>query len=339
MKKFFRSLMLVALSAMGFVACQNEFAEPNVNVPASDDVVVSFVSEEPTTRTSVDTSDDAAPKFSWNDSESFAVLEQTDALAVGSNVAFEKVDGKAKISAAFAAKEGKEAYNYVTIHPAEGYVAAESIDAATLSLPDTQSMAYASYDPCADLMVSRVVTTAKQPTEAQQVQFTRVAAVVKMTLKNLALDADDQVEKVVFTAEGKSLAGTITANLNAPHEFTVAEGVSSVTIATTSDDDIYFTVLPTALEAGDKYTVSVFTNKKIFIKSGTIADAQPLNLYTLNFKYSPDAPGSLFFSASVNTNPSSGTKTLRINLPISIRIGIFCKLGSVDEMRPVAVIV
>lgn len=270
--------MLVALSAMGFVACQNEFAEPNVNVPASDDVVVSFVSEEPTTRTSVDTSDDAAPKFSWNDSESFAVLEQTDALAVGSNVAFEKVDGKAKISAAFAAKEGKEAYSYVTIHPAEGYVAAESIDAATLSLPDTQSMADASYDPCADLMVSRVVTTAKQPTEAQQVQFTRLAAVVKMTLKNLALEAGDEVEKVIFSAEGKALAGTITADLTAPHDFAVAEGVSSVSVATTSKNDVYFTVLPTVLEAGESYTITVVTNKKFYIKQGTIADGKTLSL-------------------------------------------------------------
>ena len=270
--------MLVALSAMGFVACQNEFAEPNVNVPASDDVVVSFVSEEPTTRTSVDTSDDAAPKFSWNDSESFAVLEQTDALAVGSNVAFEKVDGKAKISAAFAAKEGMEAYSYVTIHPAEGYVAAERIDAATLSLPDTQSMADASYDPCADLMVSRVVTTAKQPTEAQQVQFTRLAAVVKMTLKNLALEAGDEVEKVIFSAEGKALAGTITADLTAPHDFAVAEGVSSVSVATTSKNDVYFTVLPTVLEAGESYTITVATNKKLYLKQGTIADGKTRSL-------------------------------------------------------------
>ena len=278
MKKFFRSLMLVALSAMGCVACQNEFAEPNVNVPASDDVVVSFISEEPTTRTSVDTSNDAAPKFSWSDSESFAVLEQTDALAVGSNVAFEKVDGKAKISAAFAAKEGKEAYSYVTIHPAEGYVAAESINAATLSLPDTQSMADASYDPCADLMVSRVVTTAKQPTEAQQVQFTRLAAVVKMTLKNLALEAGDEVEKVIFSAEGKALAGTITADLTAPHDFAVVEGVSSVSVATTSKNDVYFTVLPTVLEAGESYTITVVTNKKFYIKQGTIADGKTLSL-------------------------------------------------------------
>lgn len=278
MKKFFRSLMLVALTAMGCVACQNEFAEPNVNVPASDDVVVSFISEEPTTRTSVDTSDDAAPKFSWNDSESFAVLEQTDALAVGSNVAFEKVDGKAKISAAFAAKEGKEEYSYVTIHPAEGYVAAESINAATLSLPDTQSMADASYDPCADLMVSRVVTTAKQPTEAQQVQFTRLAAVVKMTLKNLALEAGDEVEKVIFSAEGKALAGTITADLTAPHDFAVAEGVSSVSVATTSKNDVYFTVLPTVLEAGESYTITVVTNKKFYIKQGTIAEGKTLSL-------------------------------------------------------------
>ncbi len=265
--------MVVAAAAMGLSACQNEFDEPNVNKPNDNEgeVVVSFVSEAPTTRTSVDTTGDS-PLFSWDDNETFALLEQTDALAVASNVTYEKVDGKAHIAGAFASNVGKGEYNYVAVYPASGYVSAESIESATLALPANQTMAVASYDPTADLMVSRVVACAEQPTEAQQVQFTRVAAVVKMTLKNLALDADDQVEKVVFTAEGKSLAGTITANLNAPHEFAVAEGVSSVTIATTSDDDIYFTVLPTALEAGDKYTVSIFTNKKIFIKSGSIGD-------------------------------------------------------------------
>lgn len=271
-------MMLVAVAAMGFVACQNEFDEPNVNQPSADDVVVTFVADEPATRTAVDTSSDVAPVFSWSDSESFAVLEQTDALAVGSNVTFAKVDDKAEISAAFATNEGKSEYEYVTVYPAAGYVSAESINAATLKLPAAQTMATGSYDPNADLMVSKVVTTAAQPTEAQQVEFTRLAAVVKLTLKNFALEAGDAVEKVVFMAEGKALAGTITADLNTPHEFTVAEGESSVSVATTAADDIYFNVLPTVLEAGDSYTVVVVTNKKLYVKQGSVPTEKSLSL-------------------------------------------------------------
>ena len=280
MKKFFRSLVVVAVAAIGLVACQNEFDEPNVNNSnlSQGEVVVSFVADAPTTRTSVDTSSDEAPVFSWDEDEKFAILEQTDALATATNVTYEKVDGKANITGAFAANEGKGEYKYVTVYPAEGYVSAESIESATLSLPANQTMAAASYDPNADLMVSKVIATDAQPTDAQQVEFTRLAAVVKMTLKNFTLEAGDEVDKVIFTAEGKSLAGTITADLNAPHEFTVAEGVDSVSVATTSADDIYFTVLPTAIETGESYTVIVITNKKLYIKQGAISEGNCLTL-------------------------------------------------------------
>lgn len=270
MKKFFRYMALVAVAAMGCVACHNEFDEPNVNKPVNDEVVVTFVADEPATRTAVDTSSDEAPVFSWSDSETFAVLEQTDVLAVGSNVAFEKVDGKANITASFAKNEGKSEYKYVTVYPAAGYVSAESIGAATLKMPAVQTMATGSYDLNADLMVSKVVTTDAQPTDAQQVEFTRLAAVVKMTLKNFALEAGDEVEKVVFMAEGKALAGTITANLNTPHEFTVAEGVDNVSVTTKASDDIYFNVLPTVLAAGDSYTIIVITNKRLYVKQGSV---------------------------------------------------------------------
>lgn len=268
-------LTAVAVAAMGLSACSNEFEDTNKR-PNIGDVVVTFVADAEATRTSVDTSSDDAPVFSWDENETFAVLEQTDALAVASNVTYENVDSKAHISAAFAANEGKDSYQYVTVYPASGYVSAEDINSATLALPAKQTMSETSYDPNADLMVSKVVTATAQPTAAQQVQFTRVAAVVKMTLKNFGMELGDEVEHVIFMAEGKSLAGTITADLNAPHEFTVNEGVSSVSVATTSTSDVYFTVLPTTLEAGDSYTIIVITNKKLYLKQGTIPEDKSL---------------------------------------------------------------
>lgn len=281
MKKIFMFLSFVAVAAMGVTACHNEFEETNINNPEviPSEVLISFVADATTTRTAVDTSSDEAPVFSWSDDETFTVLEQTDALAVSSNVTYEKVEGKANITAAFATNEGKAEYKYVTIYPESGFVSAESIGVATLQLPATQTMAEASYDPNADLMVSKPVVVDAQPTAAQQVEFTRVAAVVKMTLKNFELEAGDEVERVIFTAEGeKTLAGSVNVDLNAPHEFTVNEGVNSVSVATTKKDDVYFTVLPTTLEAGDAYTITVVTNRRLYVKQGKIAEGKTLTL-------------------------------------------------------------
>ena len=282
MKKIVKSFILVAAAAMGFTACQKEIQE---SLPVNGDTVqVTFVAGTPDTKTSVDTSDDETPLFSWDESETFAVLEQKNSSTPtkASSVEYEKVDGKANITATFGAGsyvKGATIYQYVTIYPASGYVGAESLAAATLSLPAEQTMATGSYDPAADLMVSSTLKTTGPPTGAQMVSFTRMAAVVKMTLKNFTLESGDEVEQVIFTAEGKKLAGTVTANLADPHKFTVAEGVDNVTVNTTSSTDVYFTVLPTTLEAGDAYTVAVITNKKLYIKKGTIGEGK-----TLDFK-------------------------------------------------------
>ena len=273
MKRMMKLWSIVAVAAMGLVACQNNFEEPTTNVNIKNSITVSFVSES--ARTSVDTSGDT-PLFSWNESETFAVLEQTDALAKATSVAYTKVDGKANIDAEFAVNEGKSEYKYIAVYPESGYVSASNINAATLTLPANQTAVEGSYDPNADLMVSLPITTNAQPTDVLPLRFTRLAAVVEMSLKNFALEAGDAVEKIIFTATDKSLAGSVTADLTNPHEFVVNEGVSSVEVATTSADKVYFTVLPATLEAGNEYSVMVLTNKKFYVKTGTIPEGKSL---------------------------------------------------------------
>jgi hypothetical protein len=99
-----------------------------------------------------------------------------------------------------------------------------------------------------------------------------LAAVVELSINNLSLGADEVVERVAFTANGKHLAGSITADLAGnPHEFEVKEGVSSVEVNTTlANNKVYFTVLPTTLKGGDAYSVVVVTNKQLYMKQGTI---------------------------------------------------------------------
>ncbi len=266
---------VVAAAAMGLTACQGNFDE-QVGANVKNSVTVKFVAEE--ARTAVDTSGDT-PLFSWDDDETFVVLEQTDDLAESTSVSYAKVDGKATITAEFDENAGKDEYKYIAIYPESnyGYGDTKSINEATLILPEEQYMySESSYDPNADLMVSWPVTTSAQPTEAQQLRFTRLAAVAEMSINNLTLAAGEEVESVEFTANGKALAGTITANLEDPHAFTVKEGVSTVSVAHAPANKVYFTVLPTTLNAGDAYSVVVVTNKSIYIKQGVVAEGKSL---------------------------------------------------------------
>lgn len=266
---------VVAAAAMGLTACQGNFDE-QVGANVKNSVTVKFVAEE--ARTAVDTSGDT-PLFSWDDDEIFVVLEQTDALAESTSVSYAKVDGKATITAEFDENAGKDEYKYIAIYPESnyGYGDTKSINEATLLLPEEQYMySESSYDPNADLMVSWPVTTSAQPTEAQQLRFTRLAAVAEMSINNLTLAAGEEVESVEFTANGKALAGTIAANLEDPHAFTVKEGVSTVSVAHAPANKVYFTVLPTTLNAGDAYSVVVVTNKSVYIKQGVVAEGKSL---------------------------------------------------------------
>lgn len=274
-------LAFIAVAAMGLTACQNDIEE---KIEAKESVVVTFVADSAAeSRTSVDTSGDV-PVFAWGNNETFAVLEQTtSSFASDTNVEYAKDDeGKATITATFDHNAGQSEYKYVAVYPLSGYYESdsESIYAAKLYLSNNQTMySDASYDPNADLMVSKVVTTAAQPTEAQYLQFTRLAAVAKMSIKGV----EGTIEKVIFTANGKNIAGTINADLenianeDGTHNFVVAEGSDTITIdGAVNNGAVYFTLLPTTLEAGDEYTVTIVTDKNIYVKKGTIPSGKSL---------------------------------------------------------------
>lgn len=273
-------LAFFAVAAMGLTACQNDIEE---KIEAKESVVVTFVADSAAeSRTSVDTSGDV-PVFAWGNDETFAVLEQTTSLASATNVEYAKDDeGKATITATFDHNAGQSEYKYVAVYPLSGYYESdsESIYAAKLYLSNNQTMySDASYDPNADLMVSKVVTTAAQPTEAQYLQFTRLAAVAKMSIKGV----EGTIEKVIFTANGKNIAGTIKADLenianeDGTHNFVVAEGSDTITIdGAVNNGAVYFTLLPTTLEAGEGYTVTIITEDKIYAKKGTIPEGKSL---------------------------------------------------------------
>ena len=290
MKRTLKTWALIAAVALGLGACQNDIEE---QVVVKNTRTVKFVTDSAENRTSVDTTGEK-PAFAWNDEESFAVLECIDgeyyseAEEVNFNKTAENI-GEIEASFAFDREMGLEGahYDYMIVHPKSGFVSHnnDNFTEGTLTLPAVQEMDGNSYDADADLMVSRVIDWDTYcDYDFLPVQFTRLAAVVQLTIDGMELG--DKLESVTFTVTGKedtviALAGEVTTDLTLPKKLApVKDKVSnSVTVSGNYDGNkVLFTTLPAILEAGDKYTVTAISEKKVYIKEGAIAEGKSLSL-------------------------------------------------------------
>ena len=290
MKNFFRSMMLVAVAAMGFAACSTE----NTNDPAVEFepnmVEMSIIAEQ--TRTVLDSSEAFA---NWEASDKIAVFEVADAISITESTKTILNDGLASFRFSFTENTTAPSFDYYAVYPYANVVDKESdkYETATmgkikLNTPATQNPKATSFDGGADLLLSRPVTDlTAQPSEAMSMAFTRVVALAKMTLKNL--DTTDPIINVTFTAPAdKILAGRSYFDLTTSQVYTDNEGdgygytsaTNTITLNCPSlvnvaaGTPIYFTTLPTELVAGETFTVTVSTENKKFTKEVTIPDGR-----------------------------------------------------------------
>ena len=281
MKKFMKSLMLVAVAAMGLTACQNDINE-QVNA-AKGEVTVTFIANSAdATRTSVSIDADKNVTFAWDEEESFVVLESIDGAAPTQalSVDFENVGGLAEISATFKEDFDGTGYEYVAVYPATNWVTDEYTDLKKhkLIFKTQQTMAEGSYDPTADLMISKLLTPDVQPSnEALEMEFQRLVAVGKMTVKNLPVVGEEKILSVEFTTGNTTLSGRAYVDLaegkvtEYGYYTTGAKNVKvSCELAAAATNDIFFTCMPATLADGETYTIIVTTDKASYTKTGTI---------------------------------------------------------------------
>lgn len=281
MKKFMKSLMLVAVAAMGLTACQNDINE-QVNATKGEVTVTFIANSADATRTSVSIDDEKNVTFAWDEEESFVVLESIDGAAPTQalSVDFENVDGLAEISATFEENFDGLEYDYVAVYPATNWVAETYTDLKKhkLIFKTQQTMAEGSYDPTADLMISKLLTLDVQPSnEAFEMEFQRLVAVGKMAVKNLPVVGEEKILSVEFTTGNTNLSGRAYVDLAegkvTEHGYygTGAKNVKvSCELAAAATNDIFFTCMPATLAEGETYTITVTTDKASYTKTGTI---------------------------------------------------------------------
>lgn len=286
MKKFITS-MLIAAAAL--TACSK--GEDIIINNSSDKVSFSATVEAPQSR-SVLEEDAGKYHAEWVAGDYLELFEititgGTKAKAKNVNTTLTEGGKTAKVSFELSAKTA-DSYAYILSHNNASINGAATYLAFTL--PNNQApTAMNTYDPTADLIISKGVELATQPTATVNFEMARVTALAKVTVKNLELAAGDAVKSVNFVCP-KNISGKMTNILTddiIAGNYALAGMKDSspvynnVTVtlpeAQSADFSYYMSVWPTTIDAGEKVTVTAVTEKGgIFSKEITLPKVMEL---------------------------------------------------------------
>ena len=259
MKNIFKRLMLVAVAAMGF-ACQENLE--GFTPERANEVVMTISAElDESTRTYI--SDEANGKIAWSEGDQLKVIENS-AVYRTTQAATIAADGKAQFAVSFPANTSATEFTYDAIFPASAVVEddAEKVNVEKIKVivKDQQKPTATSFDPQADVLVANQLVFDAQPTELNM-QFKRLVALGKMTIKGLPEDAE--ISQVVFTAganDGVAGRNYVNATTGKVLEYGYYGKTNTLTLtydAPIATRDIYFVCNPFEMATGDKFSVVV----------------------------------------------------------------------------------
>lgn len=293
MKTFFKSILAVAVCASLFVACSKDDTVSDPSNGRKVTMTVTASSELESASGSRTTYDPLTGKISWNETGEFLQVFETAASTTATATSQQGVvtGGTAKFAVTFP-ENANTPLVYNAVYPASAWVSSSNTDVTNMKVitPTTQQPTATSFDPNADLLIAKPISSATQPTELEM-SFGRAVAIGKMTVKNLASSED--VIGVKFTAANKKVTGRSYANLTAgtikEYGYT-GNFADNVTLNYSSDLGLkandatgmtaYFTCFPFEVAAGETFTVSVTTATKIFTQTVTVPAGRPLTFTT-----------------------------------------------------------
>lgn len=321
---------MICVAAAALVGCQNV---DDINDGALGGVNFKATASTPELSRTELVYADGAYKAQWCEGDQVALIEV--ATVDAENATITKYESNALTAAAESAEFSfnvdaatAESYQYVLAYP-YGNVGIADATAVNLTLATNQVKKDASFGANCDLLIAKSDVLAAQP-ESVAFTLTRLSAVAKMTLKNFAIPAGEVIEDVTLSCE-QPLTGTIGVNY-ADLSWSVVSGVNSVTTTNyewtvTADGtlDVYFSVLPATLAAGESYTITVETDKATYIKEATLAVA-------LQFK----AGDITTFAANMN-GAASKTKLANLSEEYEYALGYTDANGAVWLLPKTAV--
>ena len=273
MKKLLKSLMLFAAAAMALTSCENEAM--NEGIEANETYTMTFEAGAPQSRTSVSIEGEQA-NFSWTAGDKVAFI-QSAVGAVGCNKTGGTgsiSNGKATFTTTFDKVTGATSYNYGAYYPNVDCNSDKTFDNVVIEFPASQTLTAGSFDPHADMMMSKPILNKASNEHGGLLEFTRLAAIGKMNLKGL--EAGETIMSVKLTLDtGVVLNGDVTLNFEDVTATYATKGNNYVEVkgslaATANETEIFFTCFPG--EYSGAYTIDVETDKAYYQTSGTLSN-------------------------------------------------------------------
>lgn len=277
MKKLYKYLLAVATVAMAFTSCsKDEISDPSIEAQKVTFTVTSDSDLEtaPASRTEFD---EETGQMNWSaDGEALEVIQILGSeISHATTEAYTIENRMARFQVTFDALTGSEPYDltYSAVYPAVNYSGnTNDYTKFRIKLPAAQTPTETGFDPNADLLLAKPETRTAQPVEGEELnfRFKRVAAIAKMTLKDIP--AGEKLAKVELTAS-QPMAGYSRTNLKTGEIYDIGyykEETMTLTLndrETTGKDVIWFTSLPCVFGEGDSFTVKAYTDKATYEKT------------------------------------------------------------------------
>ncbi len=218
-----RKILLAALAALTLAGCHKTVSEP---VKA-----LILTSEEPSTRTGWN-----GETIQWTAGDAISMAYSVNGSFVGPNLYPSDALTENSLTAAFRVPGNFPtdlvgAHHFYAVYPAvEGTDFSGAPDVFT-AVPEIQTPTATSFDPAADLMAATSTGDWRSlPASPIPMIWTRLTAHADITLKNLALDADETVQSIILQGQnGAELTGDIIIDLCNAEEYATV-GVPRVTV-------------------------------------------------------------------------------------------------------------
>ena len=278
-----KAAWILAASALAMASCaKEEILAPEEQ--QANKITVNITAGSIDTRTHYDGQIiDGKTQIKWDGGETLKLLENGIKFATATSDAGTTADNG--VTAQFTANLTSGAtgpFDYYAVYPSESYATSSNTDVAKMKLvlSSEQHPLADSFDPTADLLVSKGVHLDAQPTNLS-FQFARPIAIMEMTVKGLT--DGETISSVEFTSETAILSGRLYYDFTnnkvieygyQGQAFKSINCIYDTPIAVNAieGNKIYFTVFPT----GDKpknaladFTVTVNTDKATYTKSVT----------------------------------------------------------------------
>ena len=183
-------------------------------------------------------------------------------------------------------------FDYYAFYPSSAYQSYTSVNAVAINTKGAQTPSATNFDASQDLLIAKKIENGTDQASTLEMQFARVVAIGKMTIKNL--ETTDPITKITFSAkvggEDVALAGRTNFNLETAkpvstyasntqdHAIILDYEGQNITANTSEGMVAYFTCYPFAINATTpgSFKVVVETATESFAKEVNVSSAKGL---------------------------------------------------------------